>query len=55
MEETRVTHYFKAYGRTFTGYGPSMDPHRCGDPTEPCWKVIEKRTVTAWEVTEDEA
>lgn len=51
--ETRATHYYQAYGRTFTGYGPSMDPHRCGHPDEPCHTVTEQRLVTPWTVVSD--
>lgn len=50
--ETRTTHYYEFYGRTLTGYGPSMDPHRCGDPSEPCRVVVEQRAVTPWRVVE---
>jgi len=48
--ETRTTHHYLFYGRVLTGYGPSMDPHRCGDPTEPCVVITEERTVTPWRV-----
>lgn len=47
-EEVEVIHYYVFYGKTLTGYGPSMDPHRCGDPTEPCWKVRKTRWVGEW-------
>lgn len=50
VEERRETHYYKFYGRILSGYGPSMDPHRCGDPSEPCSVVVETRRVTPWVV-----
>lgn len=52
--ETRTTHYYRFYGRTLKGYGPSMAPHRCGDPSEPCVVVTEERTVTPWKVVSKE-
>ena len=48
VEEARTEHYYRFYGRVLKGYGPSMDPHRCGDPDEPCWTVTETRKVTPW-------
>jgi hypothetical protein len=51
--ETRLTHYYEFYGRTLKGYGPSMDPHRCGDPSEPCRIVTEERTVSPWLIVSD--
>lgn len=53
MIETRKTHYYNFYGRVLTGYGPSMDSHRCGDPNEPCWTVVEQREVSDWTVVSD--
>ena len=51
--ETRSTHRYLFYGRVLTGYGPSMDPHSCGDPDEPCWVITEARTVSPWVVVFD--
>lgn len=46
--ETRVEHYYQAYGMMINGYGSSMDPHRCGDPNEPCVIVRYEREVSPW-------
>lgn len=51
VEETRTEHRYKFYGRVLSGYGPSMDPHRCGDPAEPCVTITETRKVTPWRET----
>lgn len=48
-EEEEIIHYYYFYGRTLEGYGPSMDPHRCGEPDEPCWKVRRTRWVGEWQ------
>ncbi len=50
--ETRTRHYWREYGRTFEGYGPSMDPHRCGHPDEPCVTITEEREVSDWVVVD---
>lgn len=51
--ETRVSHTYEFHGKTVEGYGPSMDPHLCGDPDEPCRTVTEARTVTPWQVVSE--
>lgn len=51
IEERRI-HYYEFYGRTLKGYGPSMDPHRCGHPDEPCRTEVEQRKVTEWLVVD---
>lgn len=51
-EEVRTRHFFETGGRVMEGFGPSMLPHRCGHPDEPCWTVTEVRRVTPWRVTE---
>jgi hypothetical protein len=52
--ETRKTHTYRAYGMLLPGYGSSMDPHRCGDPDEPCVTVTEQREVSDWKVVKTE-
>lgn len=52
--ETRTTHTYEFYGRIVEGYGPSMDPHRCGAPNEPCRTVTEERTVSPWRVVSEQ-
>lgn len=54
MKETRVDHVYRLYGRWVRGYGSSMDPHRCGDESEPCTKVTWEREVSPWEVIDVE-
>lgn len=51
-EETRVEHYFVSYGNLVEGYGSSMDPHICGDESEPCVTLTKTRKVTDWTLTE---
>lgn len=48
--ETRKSHRYFFYGRVLSGYGPSMDPHRCGNPDEPCVTITEQREVSDWEI-----
>lgn len=48
MIETKVEHWYYFFGRMLSGHGPSMDPHRCGDPSEPCYKVTYEREVSDW-------
>lgn len=45
--EERKTHYYFEYGRWFSGYGSSMDQHRCSDALR-CVDVVEHRKVTPW-------
>jgi hypothetical protein len=52
--ETRTDHVYYFYGRIVSGYGPSMDPHRCGDPTQPCRRTTSTRTVSPWRVESEE-
>lgn len=53
-KEFEVRHYYQpAVGMyPVKGYGPSMDPHRCGDPREPCVTLKLEREVTDWVLTE---
>lgn len=48
MIETKTKHQYLFYGRWLDGYGPSMDPHRCGDPSEPCVTITYEREVSEW-------
>lgn len=54
--ETKTEHYYQPAHGMFPvkGYGPSMDPHRCGHPDEPCITVTSEREVTDWEVVSKE-
>lgn len=52
MKETKTEHIYLFYGRWLSGYGPSMDPHRCGHPDEPCITVIYEREVSDWVVVD---
>lgn len=48
--ETRTRHLYYFYGRMLSGYGPSMDPHRCGARDEPCVTITEEREVGPWKI-----
>lgn len=48
MKETRHEHHYYFYGRWLSGYGPSMDPHRCGSPEEPCVTITYEREISEW-------
>lgn len=52
--ETRTLHQYYFYGTIQSGYGPSMDPHRCGHPDEPCWTITSTREVSDWKVSKIE-
>lgn len=52
--ETAKEHFYTAHGVNIRGYGPSMDPHRCGDPTEPCVTYTYERQVSEWELVDAE-
>lgn len=49
--ETKTEHTYYFYGKLIHGYGPSMDPHKCGDPNEPCETITYQRSVTPWAET----
>lgn len=51
MIEKRKRHYYFSYGRWIEGYGPSMDPHVCGERDERCYTVYEQRSVGEWQKT----
>lgn len=46
--ETKTEHFHAFYGRMVSGYGPSMDPHVCGNTDEPCVTITYERKVTPW-------
>jgi hypothetical protein len=46
--EQQKRHYYYFYGTIVSGYGPSMDPHRCGHPDEPCITVVREREISDW-------
>lgn len=52
--ETNIKHLYYFYGRVLYGYGPSMDPHRCGDPDEPCVTIKMEREVSDWQLVNRE-
>lgn len=49
--EEETLHYYYFYGTIVSGYGPSMDPHVCGNPDEPCVLVVKEREVSDWSET----
>lgn len=48
--ETKTEHIYLFYGNWVRGYGPSMDPHRCGHKDEPCVTTVFEREVSPWVV-----
>ena len=54
--EIVTEHYYQPARGMFPvkGYGPSMDPHRCGHPDEPCITITKEREVSDWVVTSKE-
>lgn len=52
--ETKTEHWYYFYGRMLSGYGPSMDPHRCGDPDQPCFKITHRREISDWEIIDND-